>query len=304
MNSAPPTLPGEKWLPVSNWESRYMVSDFGRVYSIPRFNARGGILRQAYNETRRFDYPRVFLCRPQDNGGYFVKTIRVHRLVARAFLGPIPHGLDVCHTNGNRRDNHGVELPRGVDGALSTHNTAISARRWDLRASLRTADAGPRPAGPPIGGSGICIIFTSCNLGIHKAARRRGSVGARQGEPLSGLVVANGGTQKAGNRLDFKGSRVGNPARAAKTSPDPQSGISRNTVVRSKSSCSCSTGRISPRDTVHPTPEFSALDQGLTISPNPAGKDRDAVLCCTIPVALGLLPHKNRGDGDLKRREA
>lgn len=42
------------------------------------------------------------------------KTHLVHRLVAEAWIGRIPAGLDVCHNDGNRANNHALNLRFGT----------------------------------------------------------------------------------------------------------------------------------------------------------------------------------------------
>ena len=82
----------EEWRPVVGWEECYEVSSLGRVAS------------------KLHRLPRLLT--PQDNGGgYFTVMFRdgkrhcIHHLVAAAFIGPRPLGLDVCHNNGNNGDN-------------------------------------------------------------------------------------------------------------------------------------------------------------------------------------------------------
>jgi hypothetical protein len=38
------------------------------------------------------------------------KTYYVHRLVLEAFVGPCPLGMECCHENGDRKDNHSHNL--------------------------------------------------------------------------------------------------------------------------------------------------------------------------------------------------
>lgn len=84
---------GEQWepFPEAAYSNRYLVSNLGRVKSLcgknPIFR------RQSKNKA---GYPLVAL-----HG----KTFSVHRLVARAFLGDIPEGMEVNHKNGVKFDN-------------------------------------------------------------------------------------------------------------------------------------------------------------------------------------------------------
>lgn len=83
---------GERWAPVPGYEGRYEVSTAGRVRSYAF--SRPKILSQSI---RRDDgYPRVTLILAGVR-----KTVAVHRLVATAFLGPRPDGLETRHLDGN-----------------------------------------------------------------------------------------------------------------------------------------------------------------------------------------------------------
>lgn len=83
----------EDWKDVVGWEGLYQVSSYGNVK-----NARTGlILRQGINGKGRYTV------RPYSNG--CGRTKNVHCLVAEAFLGPKPRGLEVCHNDGNCLNN-------------------------------------------------------------------------------------------------------------------------------------------------------------------------------------------------------
>lgn len=95
------SIPQENWLPVVGWETVYEVSDLGRVRRIKAGKkSRGdrgkigrlmGIRPDAYNyaQVHLRDWPRDL-------------TIKVHILVALAFLGAPPEGHEVNHKDGNR----------------------------------------------------------------------------------------------------------------------------------------------------------------------------------------------------------
>ena len=87
----------EEWRPVIGFEGWYSVSNKGRVRRerpVPG-TRKGKILKP---QTTR--YARVILsCNNQ------IKALAVHRLVAAVFLGPLPHGHQLHHKNGNKLDN-------------------------------------------------------------------------------------------------------------------------------------------------------------------------------------------------------
>lgn len=92
----------EKWLPIADTDGLYEVSDQGRVRSFIRATPR--ILRPSAS-------PK----------GHLRVSIRgvsssVHRLVAKAFLGPSPEGKpNVLHWDDNPANNHVSNLRWGSD---------------------------------------------------------------------------------------------------------------------------------------------------------------------------------------------
>lgn len=101
----------ETWRPIPDWEGLYSVSDHGRVRSEPRtlravdgriFHYRGRVLRLFINSNNRHT---VTLCRAgQDH------TRLVAHLVAAAFIGPRPPGLDICHGDGDASNDTPANL--------------------------------------------------------------------------------------------------------------------------------------------------------------------------------------------------
>lgn len=98
----------ETWRPVVGFEGYYEVSDLGRVRSTDRMvtnphknglrRVRGRVLRA--KPTKPTDYPMVSLWREGVQ-----HSRRVHKLVAEAFLGPCPPGLEVCHKDDDKHRN-------------------------------------------------------------------------------------------------------------------------------------------------------------------------------------------------------
>lgn len=92
----------EIWKDVIGYEGRYQVSNFGTVRSLDRISYSGRKLKGKiiYHGTHPEGYKTVNLC---SNG--ICKTIRVHRLVAQAFI-PNPNNLpQVNHINEVKSDN-------------------------------------------------------------------------------------------------------------------------------------------------------------------------------------------------------
>lgn len=96
----------EEWRPVTipGFEQYYEVSSEGRVRGVSRtIKASNRVLHYGtrllkQNPTPQ-GYPQVTLCNETKRS-----TRLVHRLVAEAFLGPIPPGMEVLHINGLHYD--------------------------------------------------------------------------------------------------------------------------------------------------------------------------------------------------------
>ena len=88
--------PDENWRDIPDFFNHYMVSDHGRVLSLPRFaNNAQGVMEVAGTvltpKVDEFGYRRVILSDGSKN-----KTIAVHRLVAKAFCAN-PRKMDVVN---------------------------------------------------------------------------------------------------------------------------------------------------------------------------------------------------------------
>jgi len=94
-----PDLEGEEWRPAPGWESAYNVSSQGRIKNA----STGRILRLRYTKGRRYAAIHLPL-----NGKSVDRYL--HVLVAEAFLGPKPTGLDVNHKDGDRLNNAATNL--------------------------------------------------------------------------------------------------------------------------------------------------------------------------------------------------
>ena len=105
----------EHWLPVVGYEDLYSVSNTGKVRSDSRVILRSNGASQTIRERIRKTYIK--------NSGHLqttlsrdgaVRSYDVHSLVARAFLGECPEGMEVRHLNGNAADNRVENLRYGT----------------------------------------------------------------------------------------------------------------------------------------------------------------------------------------------
>lgn len=86
----------EQWSAVPGFEGHYLVSSEGRVRSLKRRQRDGSPLFLNW-KIDTYGYVSVHLWRDSKP-----KNIRVHVLVAAAFLGERPEGHEVRHLDGNR----------------------------------------------------------------------------------------------------------------------------------------------------------------------------------------------------------
>jgi hypothetical protein len=105
----------ESWAPVAGFEGLYEVSDQGRVKAVARMaphprcgyrRHRERILKPSLCDT---GYLQVSLHKDGRQ-----RTVKVHRLVAEAFLGPRPADMDIRHGSTDRTDNRAANLSYGT----------------------------------------------------------------------------------------------------------------------------------------------------------------------------------------------
>jgi hypothetical protein len=96
----------EDWRPIPEYEGYYEASADGRIRRSTPFTSRGA-RRRARVLTSHVSggYLRVILCRDGEKRDWYV-----HRLVALAFLGPLPGGHGVNHVDGDKRNNAAANL--------------------------------------------------------------------------------------------------------------------------------------------------------------------------------------------------
>lgn len=99
----------EIWLPVVRYEGYYAVSNQGRIKAVGAFikhdgNFNGGYYKKVKIREHRIDrygYCLIKLCRDGK-----CKTLKVHRLVAAAFIANPNKYPQVDHVDGNKQNNN------------------------------------------------------------------------------------------------------------------------------------------------------------------------------------------------------
>ncbi len=104
-----------KWVDIPGWENRYQISACGDVQSkdmVVGAKSSGTAIRKGR-----------CLAKVLKNNGYLCVTltdgvnrpqIAIHKLVARAFIGECPLGLHVLHNDGDKQNNHYLNLRYGT----------------------------------------------------------------------------------------------------------------------------------------------------------------------------------------------
>lgn len=118
---------GEEWRDIDGWPE-YEVSNYGFVRRVtPAFGTKPG-KRQA-RAIGSHGYYVVSLARANEKK----HDALVHRLVAAAFIGPLPAGMQVCHNDGGRLtsfvSNLRIDTPAGNASDRVGHGTENRGER-------------------------------------------------------------------------------------------------------------------------------------------------------------------------------
>jgi hypothetical protein len=103
----------EIWKPIVGYEEFYEVSNKGRI----RRTSTGKIRIPFINQ----GYALIHL----STKGMMTPPLRVHRIVAAAFIGPRPNGYEVNHLNGIRSDNRADNLQYCTSSENKRHAARI-----------------------------------------------------------------------------------------------------------------------------------------------------------------------------------
>jgi hypothetical protein len=179
----------EIWSPVLSCEHRYKdryeVSTFGRVRASAAARIKGSkpgrILSYSYDDG---GYPQVFLWKD-----YRQHTIKIHRLVAEAFLGPRPPGAQVNHIDGDKTNNRIDNL----EWVTNQENSWHAYRVIDGRASIEYK-------GEKMSLAEACARYAVDGVRTQDARRRIARYGWTIEEALT--------TPKLPTGRPFKGSRI------------------------------------------------------------------------------------------------
>jgi hypothetical protein len=106
----------EEWRSIADWPE-YAVSNLGRIKRLTsRTCAKAGSILKTPPRSKKNPYPAVDLCSDEKR-----RTFAVHQLVAAAFLGPCPDGLEVNHKNGDKTEPRASNLEYATSSANQLH---------------------------------------------------------------------------------------------------------------------------------------------------------------------------------------
>lgn len=122
----------EEWRAVEGYEGIYEVSNFGNVRSLERETSKKNSNNKYTLKAKRLklcaNSDGYFNVRPHKNGR--AKTVKVHRLVAKAFI-PNPEGkLNVNHIDGNKTNNHVENLEWATHSENTKHAYNIGLMKY------------------------------------------------------------------------------------------------------------------------------------------------------------------------------
>lgn len=132
----------EVWKDVKGYEGYYQVSNFGRVKSVPRiityvdgrvWNYNGKMLSTRLN---RDGYPCLGLVKDTEQ-----KHVRVHRLVAEAFIDNPHEYLEVNHIDEDKANNHYTNLEWCTRKYNMNHGTGMKRSHSHPNAIKRLEDS-------------------------------------------------------------------------------------------------------------------------------------------------------------------
>lgn len=122
----------EEWRPIVGYEGRYEVSNLGRVRRTP-------VIVGYQLSADGYCYVGLPLDTENDYGGLRrdgAQTVRVHRLVARAFIGPCPEGKEVNHIDGVPSHNavSNLEYVTRSENLRHAYRLGLKPKLWGERA--------------------------------------------------------------------------------------------------------------------------------------------------------------------------
>lgn len=118
-----------KTLDVVGYEGAYTIREDGYIYSLKRHYCKGGVVRQWVS---KLGYPVVYLCK-----GHKAKTVKVHRIVAMAFIPNPKNKPQVNHKDGDKLNYSikNLEWATPKENVRHAHKTGLTIHKRGYEAS-------------------------------------------------------------------------------------------------------------------------------------------------------------------------
>ena len=123
----------EEWRPVKGWEGLYEVSNLGRVRSLDRYVVHKTIVKKNYTKlmkgrilSQTINSQNKYLTVGLHDGGSY-RCVRVHRLVAEAFI-PNPDNLPEVNHKDEDKSNNKVDNLEWCDRAYNMNYGTVIKR--------------------------------------------------------------------------------------------------------------------------------------------------------------------------------
>ena len=175
-----PDLPGETWRSIPGYEGQYEASDLGRVRSIER------TITDALGRSRRLKSRilRAAVCKRNGRITHMSVLLgarnpyQVHQLIMRAFAGPRPSGLEVCHNNGDPTDNRLENLRYDTRSSnhldKQRHGTDVYRNRTHCPRNHPLAEPNLKPSALKRGGHRECLACSRAKNKVYYNASIHG----------------------------------------------------------------------------------------------------------------------------------
>lgn len=114
------------------YERLYSVSSLGHVRrdTATKHGPAGRLLKPQFGPGHKYLFVRLVKVMPD------IKTLRVHHLVAAAFIGPRPLGLFLNHKDANRHNNAADNLEYVTKRQNEDHAVALALHPWGERHAM------------------------------------------------------------------------------------------------------------------------------------------------------------------------
>lgn len=122
----------KEWKEIKGYEGKYIISNYGEVISLPRYKQNNSKLQYVEpKEIKRYVNPKNGYVYVQlwNNAKY--KNIRLHKLVAQAFIKNSNNLPQINHKDGNKKNNRvdNLEWCTAKDNILHSYKIGLRKRR-------------------------------------------------------------------------------------------------------------------------------------------------------------------------------